>query len=480
MQTSQSPVFAGPLLGSGSPFSAAPCNRVIDTLARKTRFVRRTPRKLSASQLLKATLAAVAEGTPELRSLAINSGIQCADTFSKQSLWERLRTPHAVAFFEACTHQAFASLLKSHGKIAALPGISRVLVGDSSAIKLHPSLNDAFPGGSNQNKQCAQLRLQCTLDLLSGQWVDGGFEPYLRQDAKAAHDLAQGSVLKEGDLVVRDLGYAVIDAFAGIAAKQAFFLSRCHPQWNVYRDDDDNGGSPQPIDLVSLLEKEAAHGGDRLRIKVRIGQRQRMACELIAVRVPEAVAATRRRRARQDAKRKGVNHTKRYMKLLGWTLMVTNVPQSSATIEQLCELYAMRWRVEMFFKLCKSHTALNTIAAHRSNRYHVELLLWAWLMLMVILSGRGVFAMTAPSIDADGDAPPDGEMRLRILRRSQFKIMARLKRYVALAIQLSAAKNIAALIRDLTVQDEYHNQYERRIDRTSLPGRLSKLILRHP
>ena len=85
--------------------------------------------------------------------------------------------------------EAFKVNLKSLCPVEPLKGIGRILIGDSSAIKLHRTLNEPFPGGSNLNKQSAQLRLQCTLDLLSGQWVDGGFERYLRQDAKAAPDL---------------------------------------------------------------------------------------------------------------------------------------------------------------------------------------------------------------------------------------------------------------------------------------------------
>ena len=206
-------------------------------------------------------------------------------------------------------------------------------------------------------------------------------------------------------------------------------------------------------------------------MKIRIGNRQRMPCELIAVRVPAAVAATRR---------KGVTYTKRYIRLPNWTLLVTNVEESSATIDQLCELYRLRWRVEMFFKLCKSYTPLEKIAFHRTNRYHAEVMLWAWLFLMVGLSSQSVFAMaeirtSLPSqIDAEGavaDHP-----KLQVLNRSVFKIMPQLLRLVSYVIKSQWLHDRATLVERLLVQCDYHNQYEKRKDRISLPQRLESML----
>lgn len=438
--------------------------------------MRRTPKKLSPHHFLSSVLSTVAEGEPALREMAIQVGLRSNDTLAKQSLWERISTPMAVDFFKECVKNAFQNNLTSLCPVEPLVGIQRILIGDSSAVKLHRSLNESFPGGSNKNKQCAQVRLQCTLDLLSGQWVDGGFERYLRQDAKAAHDLVENGVLQAGDLVVRDLGYAVLNSFAEIAKKGAFYLSRLHPQWNIYADE--SGGK---VDLIALLERNAAVSGNAFRMKIRIGNRQQLNCELIAVRVPEAVAATRRRRARERAKRKGVTYTKRYMKFQNWTLLVTNMPESSASLDQLCELYRLRWRIEMFFKACKSHTWLEKLACHRTNRYHAEVLLWAWLLLMIGLSGQSVFAMAEVQFVAGkkpgriGD-PPTGITRFRILNRSLFKIMPQLLRIVALSLLHTSIPNGTSLIERFVIQCEYHNVYEKRKSRISLPQRLQSIL----
>ena len=93
-----------------------------------------------------------------------------------------------------------------------------------------------------------------------------GVERYLRQDAIAAHDLYEKAVLQKGDLVIRDLGYAVIDAFEGIARKEAFFLSRLHSQWSIYAED----GSGK-LDLLALLEQMSPLQGNRFRLKVAAG-----------------------------------------------------------------------------------------------------------------------------------------------------------------------------------------------------------------
>ena len=438
--------------------------------------MQRQAKKMVPHHFFNSVLASVADSEPTLRSMAIGAGLQRGDTIAKQSFWERISKPEAVAFFKACVMEAFKTNLKSVCPVEPLNGIGRILIGDSSAIELHRSLNEIFPGGSNQNKQSAQLRLQCTLDLLSGQWVDGGFERYLRQDAKAAHDLVEKNVLKKADLIIRDLGYAVIDSFAGIAAKDAFFLSRLHPQWNVYSD----AAKGDKLDLITLLEQKAIVEGSCFRMKVRIGSRQKMPCELIAVRIPAAVAATRRRRAREVARRKGVTHTKRYMRLQNWTLLVTNLDESSATIDQLCELYRLRWRVEMFFKLCKSHTPLKKIACHRTNPYHAEVMLWAWLFLMVGLSSQSVFAMAEvrifPPPQFEAQRPFTVHPRLHVLNRSAFKIMPQLLRLISYAIKTQWLPDGATLVERILVQCDYHNQYEKRNDRISLPQRLRSML----
>ena len=58
---------------------------------------------------------------------------------------------------------------------------------------------------------------------------------------------------------------------------------------------------------------------------------------------------------------------------MGWTIFVTNVPASMLSLEHVALLYAVRWQVELIFKLWKSHMKLHLISGIRKERILVEL-----------------------------------------------------------------------------------------------------------
>ena len=51
-----------------------------------------------------------------------------------------------------------------------------------------------------------------------------------------------------------------------------------------------------------------------------------MKVRMVAVRLPDKVAAERIRKARKQAKSKGKSLTKEQIRLLAWNVMITNIP----------------------------------------------------------------------------------------------------------------------------------------------------------
>src|SRR5262245_15801078 len=102
--------------------------------------------------------------------------------------------------------------------------------------------------------------------------------------------------LPAGALRLADLGYWSLEAFAVRAPHQVFWLSRLQMQTAVY----DATGDRR--ELLELLEIQAM---DPVELAVTLGERQRLAARLFAVRVPQDVAETRRRRLRKAARDKG-------------------------------------------------------------------------------------------------------------------------------------------------------------------------------
>lgn len=153
--------------------------------------------------------------------------------------------------------------------------------------------------------ETAQCRFQLTLDLLGGRWLDAKLDAYQRNDRIAASDIV-ASLVKPGDLIIRDLGYAVISCFEAIEKKGAHFLSRLQ-RATLF---DLHG---KKIDLLQLVRAKAPICGNRFTTTVLLGMQNRFRCRLIAIRVPKEVAEQRRRRLHQEGQRQGINHQDSYL-----------------------------------------------------------------------------------------------------------------------------------------------------------------------
>ena len=110
---------------------------------------------------------------------------------------------------------------------------------------------------------------------------------------------------------------------------------------------------------------------------------------------------------------------------------MTNPEEDKASTDQLDELYRMRWRIENVFKLAKSNTKLRKIAKHRRNKYHVQILIWTWLLLMIGLSGSGIFRMLE-----------ENENRAEQIEHNVFKSNDRIIQWSALALEIAATGSI--------------------------------------
>jgi DDE family transposase len=87
------------------------------------------------------------------------------------------------------------------------------------------------------------------------------------------------------------------------------------------------------------------------------------------------LAAQRRRRARANARRdRALRLSERYLKLLDWTILLTNVTPEQLSAQQLLETYACRWQIEMLFKSWKSHFQLGRLPSSGPRQVQIQLL----------------------------------------------------------------------------------------------------------
>lgn len=340
-------------------------------LARQTGFLLRQPRKLTPRLLVLATVLLVSQSAVSLRRWAVLVGVLGELSLSKQALWERL-TGRAVAFLQAVLAQLLGRRLRLDSTPPpALARFQRVLVQDSTTLALSPRLAAHFPGAANARGDTrGLLKIQVLYDLLSQRFVAFGLSGFRRNDQTAAQDVLPQ--LRPGDLVLRDLGYFGVENLSRIAQAGAFFLSRLRLDVGLFHPE-----TQRPFNLLGTLKRQGHFDGE-----VCLGAaRQRV--RLVAVKLPEAVAAERRRKAKQNRDRR-CRPDAQHLALLGWAIFVTNVPREVWSAKTVAQVYGLRWRIETIFKAWKSHFRLTEVP--RGSAAQLEAMIYARLIFVTVFA----------------------------------------------------------------------------------------------
>jgi hypothetical protein len=130
-----------------------------------------------------------------------------------------------------------------------------------------------------------------------------------------------------------------------------------------------------PISEQGIEHKIRTNGVEfaKCLLKAGLGAEHRCRVRIVAQRLPQEVAGRRRQKAKEDRSAKA-NHSEEYYQLLGWCIIVTNVPREVLASTQIIKVYACRWRIEILFKAWKS-AALNMqeIFKQRNRQNFAEL-----------------------------------------------------------------------------------------------------------
>jgi hypothetical protein len=295
---------------------------------------------------------------------------------SEQGLDERFGAP-AVKLMALVLSAALECVLVSKPvAIALLQRVNGVYLQDSSVVNLPDDLASAWKGcGGTHDTHPAALKLNVRLNLVTGQ-----LEGPLCTDGKA-HDRRsplQHAPLPPQALRIADLGFFSLACLGAIAAAGAFFLSRLFRQTKVF----DAAGASLP--LLPFLQ----HAGPQVDRDVLIGAKDRLAVRLLAQRVPPPVAAQRRAKIREDARRRHQKVSAECLALADWTLLVTHVPRVLLSLTEALVLLRIRWQIELLFKLWKSVGLIDEWRTGNSQRILCEIyakligvIIQNWLLL---------------------------------------------------------------------------------------------------
>ena len=335
----------------------------IDDLARTTRCVQRQRRFSGASlarTLVLTVLLRPAAKNRDYQAMAAKAGVHVTE----EAIDHRF-TDELVLFLERVLQQAVSQVLA--GKASATPLLrqfSDVRIGDSTTVTLPDEFADRFPScGGSENTSLAAIKIQVLWSLSAGQLLGWQITSGRASDAKS--EIAE-ALPPAGSLSVFDLGYFSLERFRRVGDADAYWISRLQHGTNVF----DAAG--KGLDLPSFLR--AHRGNGLLDLAVLLGEKERLACRLIAVRVPEEVAARRRQRIREKARDHGREPSQEYLELQGWTIFVTNCGEELLTWKEVVVLYRARWQIELLFKLWKSHNRLATLEAGVSPQRQMAVL----------------------------------------------------------------------------------------------------------
>jgi hypothetical protein len=325
----------------------------LDDLARQTGCVRRQ-RKFSGMSLLRALVLTLlqhpAAKNRDYRAMAAKLGVQVTEDAVANRFTERL-----VRFLEEGLKQAVAQALAAkRAPGALLRKFTDVRIGDSTTILLPNELAERFPGCGGTGKACqAALKIQVLWSLTTGQLLEWLLEPGRASDAVSA---MAAVVPPRRSLSIFDLGYFSLERFRRLGEAGAYWISRFQHPTKVF----DAAGKRLP--LLRFLRKFGKHG--LVDLSLVLGEKERLTCRLLAVRVPAEVAARRRQQIREKARDHGREPSQEYLHLQEWTIFVTNCAPELLTWKEVVVLYRARWQIELLFKLWKSH---NRVAQHERD-----------------------------------------------------------------------------------------------------------------
>jgi hypothetical protein len=209
---------------------------------------------------------------------------------------------------------------------------------------------EQFPGcGGSGKSGKAALKIQILWSLRMGQLLRWLIEPGRASDA-----ISQIAAMlpPAGALSIFDLGYFSLERFRRIMDVGAYWISRLQHNTKVFNEEG------QELHLLRFLKAYGANG--LVDMPVVLGEKERLPCRMIAIRVPPEVAARRRQQAYEKALKHGRHPSQEYLDLQGWTIFVTNCLPELLSWKEVVVLYRARWQIELLFKLWKSH---NHIAA---------------------------------------------------------------------------------------------------------------------
>jgi hypothetical protein len=254
-----------------------------------------------------------------------------------------------VMFQRLCRELATRVLSRKRESAASL--FSQILIDDGSSFAVADGLRDVFPGRFTKVTRAA-VELHAHMSLNNDQVLSVALAP----DSKGERQfLPPPHMLPRRSLSLRDRGYIDTRYFEELEGTEAYLICRCKFEIN-----------PQIVEVLSGLPTRLRKRWKGKQLHDLRAKRYRQDLDLL-------VAWTR-----ANDRTLVLRLCIRYVpEKKTWTWLLTNLPPTMVSADDVGQLYRLRWQIEHVFKEWKSYANLH--ALQTNNPHIAEGFIWASL-----------------------------------------------------------------------------------------------------
>jgi len=358
-------------------------NEELDILAKDFSFVKRAS-KLNGSTFFNL----IVFYNDNLKNDSLNdlSGILKKEfnvNITKQSLHERFNK-NSVLFLSNAFEKLLRDRISSSHTLKNCSNFKRILIKDSVCFQIDESLAEYYPGSGGSGSK-ASVRIQFEYEILSGTITDISISAFNTQDAKDS--ITTIELIKQGDLIIRDLAYMHLAVLDKIINKFAYFLCRLNTKTKVYQV---KGEKFVEINFSKIAKKMRKFDIPRVEEHVYIGEKEKLKVRLVICLMPDAEYNKRIRKAQINAKNKGRQLGKDFRSRASLNLFITNADYDSITTDNAWSLYRLRWQIELMFKIWKSTWEIDEVKKVKKERLECYILS---KLLIIVLCWRATWVI---------------------------------------------------------------------------------------
>ena len=303
---------------------------VIIRIGKLSGFIQRRSKKINAYNFVVGFIMSCCNGNSTFSEWALQISLLSRKRVSKQGVFDRLHDG-ATAFAKQLVEHVLLQQSARDFTSSLFRGFGKVLLQDSTTLRLPQVLAKIFPGNHSRGEQKAVARVQSIFDIKAMRFINFSLGAFTQNDQSASGSIL--ALLSKDDLVIRDLGYFSIAVFEKIIKAQAHFVSRL--KFGVTLSDEQG----KQILLKDLLKQK--RGTDRW---VYIGMERKVWVRLVMIPLPAEQAAEKIRKAKQDRDAR-LNHSREYYQWLSFNVYITTVDEDVWTAKQVYQAYKVRWQI---------------------------------------------------------------------------------------------------------------------------------------